>query len=149
LFLRKTRPAEAKPLLERAIDLQRQALVPDPEHPIYRRWLRNHYWALVETLLIMKDHAAAARAAAELPTIFPFGWEEYHRAAGFLAQCAEAAAAQDPSLRQAYEQQAVQFLRKAMEKGFKDGERLREDHAFDALRKRPDFQGLLKDLQTP
>jgi serine/threonine protein kinase/Flp pilus assembly protein TadD len=147
--------AEARQLLERAVGHQRTALEADPQNPTYRRFLRNHYWRLAETLGRLGDHGAAARAAAELPRIYPDGWEEHHRAAGFLARCvplaendAKLPADQQSKLAQSYGDQAVGLLGQAMTKGFKDAEGLRKAADFAPVRSRADFQKLLHELAT-
>jgi serine/threonine protein kinase/Tfp pilus assembly protein PilF len=55
-------PAEARAMVRRAIDLQRQALAARPHHPDYRRFLRNHYaeWAKDQERLAVR-HVQAGR----------------------------------------------------------------------------------------
>ncbi len=91
LRLKQDQPAEARQLAEQALRHQQTALAIDPTHHDHRENLRNHYWQLAEALARLGEHAGAAGAAEELPKVFPDGWEEYHRAAGYLARCAAAA----------------------------------------------------------
>src|SRR5262249_34137781 len=92
-----------------------------------------------------------AQAAAELPRLYPDGWEEYHRAAGFLARCAPLAEkdtrlpeAERRTLAGAYADRAMARLREAIAKGCKDAEQLTKNPAFDPLRSRADFQELAR-----
>jgi serine/threonine-protein kinase len=48
-----------------------------------------------------------------------------------------------------YAGQAVQLLRQAVAKGFKNVEHMKKDSDLEPLRSRPDFQELLRDLETP
>jgi serine/threonine-protein kinase len=81
---------EARQHMERAIKLQRTALeAVSGRHPRYREGLRNHFWGLAEIHLEARDHAAAAKAAENLPRVFPDRWEECDLAASLLASCAE------------------------------------------------------------
>jgi serine/threonine protein kinase/Tfp pilus assembly protein PilF len=146
--------AEARRLLEDAVTQQQAVLKANPHHPVHRRHLRDHYKELAETLLRTSDHAEASKAAEELPRILPDGWEEYHRAAGYLARCVPLAA-KDPmpaaetskELAQSYANRAVQLLREAIQKGWKDAAHARKDPHLDPLREREDFKKLLADLE--
>jgi tetratricopeptide (TPR) repeat protein len=84
--------AEARKVMERAVDLQRAALdATGGRERRYRELLRDHYWGLTEIHLGAGDHATAAETAENLPRLFPDGWEEYFRAGSMLARCAVAA----------------------------------------------------------
>jgi serine/threonine protein kinase/tetratricopeptide (TPR) repeat protein len=112
--------AEARALLEQAIGHQREGLKANPHSARYRPYLRNHFQVLAATLLQLGKHAEAAEAAAELPKVFPESWEEYDRAARFLAKCVPLAdkdinlsEAQRKALAQAYADRARELLREA------------------------------------
>jgi tetratricopeptide (TPR) repeat protein len=145
---------EACELLERAISHQRIAWKPKPRHPTYRRFLHSHYWVLAALLVQRKEHAAAVKAAAELPRVVPDGWQEYVRAAAFLAHCMPLAE-QDTKLlpearkktAQAYGDRAVQLLAQAIDKGLKDPQHLKEHPNLGPLRSRKDFQKLVTGLE--
>ncbi len=101
-------------------------------------------------------HAEAAQAAAELPRLFPDGWEDYHRAGWFLATCAalaekdaKLAPAQRTALAHRYADEAVVLLRQAIQKGYKDGDHLKTNQAYATLRQREDFKQLLTELTLP
>jgi serine/threonine protein kinase len=79
---------EASRLLEQAIGHQQFALQANPKDPTYRQFLYNHYTVWAEVHVSLREHGAAARAAAELPRLLPDAWKAYDRAATILAQCA-------------------------------------------------------------
>jgi serine/threonine-protein kinase len=156
LFRDHRRFDEARPLLERAIDLQRNALEADSHSPTYRRFLRNHYWGLAIATSQQGDHKAVAAAARELPKLFPESWEEYHRAACFTAACVSIAVndekisiAERKQLGEEYGAHAVELLRQAIAKGYKDGASLAEQEDFAAIRDWPEFQKLVSKIQLP
>ncbi len=149
------RPAEARKLYEEAIEHQKAALSQNERNPTYRRFLRNHYWLLKDTLLDLGDHVAAAQAAENLPRLYPDDGTEYWNAAGILTRCL-VAAGRDSKLAQAerkkqadaYGKQAVAMLRQAVRKGYPKGGTLASDPAWAPLRDRKDFQQLVQGLQT-
>jgi serine/threonine-protein kinase len=145
---------EACKLLKAAIGHQRAALALEPRNQLSRQHLRNHYANLTRALLELGDHAAAARAAAELPQASPRGWRENPLAAEFLTRCAALAEkdsrlAEDQrrELAQDYAGRAVDLLRQAVAKGFKDMEYLKKSSKLRALRGREDFKQLVRDLE--
>ncbi len=147
-------PALARQLLERAVRHQQAAFQTNAKHAGYRQFLGGHYRLLTETLVRLGEHAEAAKTAAEAPRLYPDSWQEYHRAAEFVARCVRLAE-KDARLpederrarAQAYADQAVAWLREAVAKGCKDAEQLTKPGAFDPLRPRADFQKLLKVLE--
>jgi tetratricopeptide (TPR) repeat protein/serine/threonine protein kinase len=146
-------PAEAARLLREAVAYQKAALKIDPENPRYRWFLRNHHWNLAEALVRLGEHGEAAKAAAELPGLYPDGWQEPFRAAGFYARCARAAAKEDgltedkrKELVETYGSQAVALLRRAVDKGWKDVAALKAP-VFEPLRTRDDFQKLVAEVE--
>jgi tetratricopeptide (TPR) repeat protein/serine/threonine protein kinase len=148
LLLKRKSPARSIPLLEEAVRHQKAALKLGPEAPHYRAFLRNHYWNLAEAHLRIGQHGKAAQAAAELPDLYPDGWQEPVRAAGYLARCA-ALAAKDTTLPEdrrkelveANGHRAVALLRRATDRGWNDRSALKAP-VFEPLRSRDDFQKL-------
>jgi tetratricopeptide (TPR) repeat protein len=145
---------EARQLLLQAITHQQRALKINPRNPDYRRFLRNHYQNLAETLLLLGDHSEAAQAASELPRIFPTGWEEYYRSARFLARCIPLAEKdlklsepERQTLAQSHAEHAVVLLKAAINQGFRDHKQLNEDVAFDSLRMHQHFRRLVDSLE--
>jgi serine/threonine protein kinase/Flp pilus assembly protein TadD len=147
--------AEAHRLVERAIAHQRAALKVNPRHPIYREFLSNHQVVLVEVLLLRKQPAEAAAAALELARVRPENAEDAFDASGFLARCSPLVQ-QDQNtpptkrgeLAQQYADQAMNLLREALRRGYKDIAQIKTSAALAALRSRPDFQSLLTELNT-
>jgi tetratricopeptide (TPR) repeat protein len=145
--------AESRPLLEQAVRRQKAALQKDERNPTYRLCLRNHYWNLAEALARLGEHGGAAKAAAELPGLYPDGWQEHARAASYLARCAALAAKDDgltegkrKDLVEAYGSQAVALLRRAVDQGWNDVAAFKAP-VFEPLRSRDDFQKLLAELE--
>jgi hypothetical protein len=146
---------EARQLLSEAITHQQAALKINPRNPTYRQFLRSHYWNLAETLVRWGDHGEAAQAAAKLPELYPAGWLEYHRAAGFLARCvplaekdAKLTEEKRKELARTYGLRAVELLSEAISKGYKNAKKLKDDAHFDSLRMRDDFKRLLSALEA-
>jgi tetratricopeptide (TPR) repeat protein len=80
---------EARTHMERAIKYQQSALdAVGGRNARYRQRLWTHYWGLAEILLALKDHAAAAQAAENMPRIDTANWEPCFRAVPLLANCA-------------------------------------------------------------
>jgi tetratricopeptide (TPR) repeat protein/tRNA A-37 threonylcarbamoyl transferase component Bud32 len=152
---------EAKGLLEKAIRHQQAALRYKPQHPQYVQFLCKHYGVLADTLVQLRDHGAAATAAAELANLTAriddvpgAQWQVYFRAASLLARCVPLAEndpllseAQQRATTQRYAEQAMNWLRQAIAKGYKDAKRLQEVPDLASLRQRPDFENLLSALR--
>lgn len=79
--------AEARRLLDRAIQQQRIALGTNPANPVCRQFLRNHHAARTHVLIGLGAHKEAALAAAELPRFSPLQWQDHILAAQILATC--------------------------------------------------------------
>jgi tetratricopeptide (TPR) repeat protein len=154
-LLRRDRLAEACRLFEQAVDRQKAALKPDPENPVYRQRLGDHYRNLARAAVRMGDHVKAARAAEDLCRYSPESAADCCHAARFLALCAALAeiepappGAAPGEAARAYADRAVRLLRDAVDLGYKDARDLRENADFTALRPRGDFQTLLKTLEA-
>jgi tetratricopeptide (TPR) repeat protein len=144
--------AEAQRLLEKAIGHTKAALKTDARNPSYLRMLGYEYTTLADTLIDLGDHVQAARTAERVPPLMENVEEAYCDAARRLARCMPLAAKdanlsddKRKELAQAYADRAVQLLREAIQKGYKDVGRLEMDPAFDSLRAREDFRMLLQD----
>ncbi len=145
---------EARALLERAIGLQRAALKRVPKDPMVPGFLAEHYRTLAEALLRGGDHAAAAQAAADLAGVAPERPDGSYQAACLLGRCVRAlpkdqtlADAKRQELTQSYGDQAARLLREAVQRGFKDLEKMKTDGDLEPLRGRTDFQQILAELQ--
>jgi eukaryotic-like serine/threonine-protein kinase len=145
--------AETCRLLEKATQHMRVALEAKPDDAAYRGLLAKNHWNLGEARLQQADHAAAAEAAAALAQATPDDPLAYVNAASLLARCA-ARSAQDEKVSEmdrrrlagAYQDRAMENLRAAAAKGFRDRKRLQSDVALESLRSRADFQELIREL---
>ncbi len=147
--------AESRKLLEEAVPHWQALLKAQPKNPKVSRSAKIAVSHLAETLLLMKDHAALARTAADLPRLSPESWQEQHKAARFFAQAATLVQADDKltqeqrnSLAKTYADRTVQLLQQAVQKGFNNRQLLETDPRFDPVRSRDDFRKLLEQLKT-
>ncbi len=83
---------EARGLFEEAVAHQQAALKAEPNNTYYRGLLRDHWWGLGDALGALGDHAAMAKAAAEVPPLDPDGWSGRFEAARLLLWCVAQAA---------------------------------------------------------
>jgi tetratricopeptide (TPR) repeat protein len=145
--------AEAGRLQEQATAALRAAVALAPASADFRRRLASVCTDRAQTLIALRDHDEATRVAVELAAVSPDSVPEIVRAAAFVARCVPLAAG-DSKLpesgraqrAEAYARQAVDFLRQATKKGFRDANAVRNDRNFDSLRNRPDFGALLASL---
>jgi tetratricopeptide (TPR) repeat protein len=107
--------ADARQLLEQAVEHQKEAVKKNPIEPAYRRYLHSHYWNLAETLVRQGNHSAAAKAAAALPRLKPEGWQEYRRAADYFVQCLSLAARDNDLDKEQYRRVEKEYLDRARE----------------------------------
>jgi serine/threonine-protein kinase len=155
LLLRDRRDfAAGRQLLEEAEPHHRAALKANPRNSKYRWFYRFNLGVLIPTLAGLRDQAAAVQTAEKLRNL---GWDpavEAHDAAAALAQCIpvvekdEQLPAEKREMQtQFYADQAMQMLRHAVAKGYKDVAQLKKDKDLDPLRKRADFAQLLTELE--
>jgi serine/threonine-protein kinase len=115
--------AGARPQLQKAVACLQEALKPQAlRNPEYLAALRNDYQALVETLLQLKDAAAASEAATALPEVFRDRGLDYYYAACFLARCVPLAS--EETLRQICTEKTIDALRRAAERKVPNDKRL-------------------------
>ncbi|MCI0459220.1 MAG: tetratricopeptide repeat protein, partial [Gemmataceae bacterium] len=145
---------QARRLFQQAVVHQKAALKADEKNATSRVFLRNHYWGLTETLLRQGEHRAASETARDLPRLYPNGWEEHIRAAGFLARCVALAAKDEqlteeerPQVARGYGDEAVVLLRGAVGNGWQNAAAALKAPVFDPLRARADFRQLLAELE--
>jgi serine/threonine-protein kinase len=124
---------EARALLGRAVAAQEQALKISPRSRRFRPQLRKHYANLLSTLLELKEHGPAARAAEALVATLPDDPGALVEAAGTLARCGEA-------------DRATALLRQAINAGYRDWEALITEERWVPLRPRADFRKLSTEL---
>lgn len=146
--------AESRMHLRRAVELQREATRLNPASTAYRNDLNNYLLGLIQAHLAVLDHASAARSARELGELRPEDPIQAFRAAYWMARCVSVAEEarqtgideKGESPADSYADEAVQLLRQAVQRGFKDAGSL-EKPPFDVLRDRPDFRRLLRELK--
>src|SRR5262249_3548505 len=145
--------AKARELLEDAIGRHRAAFNANTNHERYRNGLYHDYDTLAICLVNLGEHRAAAKAAAELPVLYPKGRQAQFTAAQLLAFCATLAGkdakladAERAALVQMYGDQAMEQLRGEVKHAQLRPEHVRQDIVFEPLRPRNDFQQLLSEL---
>jgi hypothetical protein len=140
--------------MEDAVPYHQAALRANARHPAYRRFFRNNPRSLAETLLGLLDHAAAAKMAEELFKASVDPANDTYNVACYLSLCVPLAE-KDSKLTeverrtqsQGYADRAIAFLRQALAKGFRDADHMAKDDDLAALRQRPDYQALLKEME--
>jgi tetratricopeptide (TPR) repeat protein len=144
----------ARKRLEEAILHHLAAFKANPEIAKYRLALYHYYATLADCLLKLGDHREAAKAAAELPRLYPKGTQTHCTTARLLALCATVAGKDDKLasiervvLVQSYADQAMEQLRGERRHGQLRADQLRKDIVFEPLRARKDFQQLLSELE--
>jgi hypothetical protein len=110
--------------------------------PDTKRWL----WTNFAEFYLATDRPAKA-AEANLSRRAYSGGEAKHlyETAAELARCV-ARLSEGTADQGKYADLAMETLRQAVAKGFRDGPRLRDDRRFDALRQRPDFVRLAAEV---
>jgi tetratricopeptide (TPR) repeat protein len=147
-------PGEARRLLEQAIACEQAALQANPKNPVYRFELRANFALLAEVLLRLGEHGEARKAALQVPAFFPDDWQAHTTAAVLLARCVPLAE-KDATLTEGkraetgreYADQTLAALRRAIDKGFRDGQALEQEPAFAPLRAREEFTQILAGLR--
>jgi serine/threonine-protein kinase len=151
---RKSLLTTARQRLERAMELERDALKANRDHPDFLRALSDQSGYLAETLLSLGEHAEAARVAEGLPGFLRTREGDYLRAAELLVECM-AVAKKDSRLNDErrrtasdrYANQAVRLLRQGVDAGYRDAERLSRP-PFHVLKERADLQALLAHMKA-
>jgi serine/threonine-protein kinase len=145
---------EARQVLQRGIARQREALKARPQDQSYWQILNQLHGGLVFTLRKLGDHATLAALAEEHSQLFPGIRDEVYNAACFLSLAipavendAQLPEAKRQELAQHYGDRAVALLREAVQRGFHNAEHMKNDPDLEPLRRREDFQKLLKELE--
>ncbi len=124
--------AEARQCLEKAIRHQQAARKGDARNPLYRQHVSFHYRKLIDTLVLLDEHAEAARVAAEQMRI--------------VTADTHLPEPERQKLVQEHSDQAMKLLREAIQKGYNDPQRLQKEFG-PLLGSRDDFQQLLKQRE--
>jgi hypothetical protein len=155
LLIDQNRLAEAAKVITRAVAHQQAARAMNPRHPVYRQYLRNHYWILADIRVRQGRHAEAVQAAGEMARLFPDRQPDRRDAGWFLARCVvlaekDSKLSEDERRRlaQSYADRAVQLVREAVQKGYKNFKNLRTNPGYSSLQNRADFRKLVADLEA-
>jgi tetratricopeptide (TPR) repeat protein len=143
---------EARKGFEQGVAMHEKLLKDYPALPLYRRDLGyslNHF-ALTRA---PAEAAAGVRQARELylslPARSPTEWAELASSHALLAGlAAKSESGVTAGEGRASADAAMDALRQAVKNGFRSGDTLRVDPAYAVLRRRDDFQALLKDLEA-
>jgi tetratricopeptide (TPR) repeat protein len=145
---------QAEQAYRQAVAVQKQLVTDFPDRPEYRRDLADTLGRLADVLVSRGDHAEAAKVAEELPGVLPKTGQAFFDAARTLARCvplaekdAKLPEAKRKELAKKYGDRAVELLRQAVAKGYRDAGPLRKDPAFAPLRSRADFQKVQAELE--
>jgi tetratricopeptide (TPR) repeat protein len=146
LFLRNARFARADALVllgrygDAIKDFDKALVLDDARDPVLRRRRARALARIGEEAKAVAEASALAQAPnADGATLYEL--------AGICALAAAAAKEDTPRAEQ-YAARAVQLLRAAIQRGYKDVDHLKNDDDLKALRRRDDFSQLLKDLAT-
>jgi tetratricopeptide (TPR) repeat protein len=144
----------ARQLLEQAQPHLQAALDANPHNPFYRKVFCTNRRLLAATLVHLGEHSAAAAAAAELARGAFEPASDTYGAACFLFRCVPLAEKDGKlskpkrrELAKTYADQALETLRQAVARGYKNAAHLRQDPDLASLRSRPEFQQLVRDLE--
>jgi tetratricopeptide (TPR) repeat protein len=133
--------AGARELLEQAAPHHQAALTATAANPLYRLYFRSNRLLLSEVLIQLRDHAAAALAAQDLLKCGVEPAQDAYDAARCLARCV--ALVEQPKwlslihesdLTRTYCKQAVQALREAVQKGYRQPARKNVEPDFEPFR---------------
>jgi tetratricopeptide (TPR) repeat protein len=145
----------ARRLLEEALPYHQAALKVHPRHPAYCNFYRLNRWRMTETLLELKEHAAAAETAGQFLQAAVDPPRDAYTAACLLAGCVPLAARDErlpeskrQKLATTYGDSALAALRQAVAKGAKEVSKMNKDPSLDPLRQREDFQKLLNEWKA-
>src|SRR5262249_33853500 len=106
------------------------------------------YQDLAETLVRLRDHAAAVQAARNLASVFPERAQENYYAACFVARCVSLAEMDDKAA-SSYVEQAVALLREAAGKAWHNLSRLPDGkQVFQPRATHPEFSALMGELEA-
>jgi serine/threonine protein kinase len=143
-------------LEEQALSSKRAGLVLAPRSSYHIEAVIDTHVDLIETLIRLREHPAAAKAISEVISFSPDSGPQCFRAGSFLARCVPLAAADTRltdgrrnELAKTYAERAVELLRQSLRKGYRGVEDLKSDRSFDVLRSRVDFRELLAEPGNP
>jgi serine/threonine protein kinase/tetratricopeptide (TPR) repeat protein len=144
----------AAALLEQARPHHQAALKAERENPKYRQYYHNTLLTLVGCYGSLADHAKVALTADELARLGYEPANDAFVAASIMCRCVKLAdkdAQLDENKRrelaQVYANRALALLRQAVESGFTDAAKMRQDPSLEPVRTREEFRKLLAELE--
>jgi tetratricopeptide (TPR) repeat protein len=147
-------PAEATPAAEQAARWLRQALAEAPANREVRKALSRALFELATLYRMKVRHADSAAVVRERVGLWPADPDELHDGACELCLCAlnltsgkKQLTAGEEKQRQAYLDEALAVLKKAVDAGLRGAAQMRKEGDFDALRGRPEFQRLVAEVE--
>ena len=160
ILIRAGKKDEARPHLEAACRDETTALVGNPQQLAYRKALCCCSAALIDLLLEQGEHVAAARVLRDLVAAVPpqRGRAEItapEQVAAYLARCLALAAGEHDltqsrreELKRAYGDEAMSWLRRAVDQGYTDGRVLQSAVGLAPLHDRDDFRQLVGEVSA-
>jgi len=162
-FLERDKPAAARPLLKKAGEHLQASITLNPQDAAAEELLYGIRLRHAELLAGQGEHQQAASGLHDAVAVIkqskasdrPMSRWEYQRLAAVLARCA-AAVDTDSKLppdarkaeKQKYADEAISWLQKAVDAGYRDVNQLKTATDFEAIRTREDFQKLLAKLEA-
>jgi serine/threonine-protein kinase len=147
------RAADALPAFREAVGYQKVALDRARQKDVPRKALSQSYYDLGHVQRELGLPAEAAAICRERLRLWPDNADQVYDGACELAQCILAVGkgkkelnAQEQAERQAYADEAVQVLRRAVALGLKDAQGLQKDPDLAPLRGRADFRRLVEEM---
>jgi serine/threonine protein kinase len=145
----------ARELLEQALPHHQAALRAYPRNPDYREGFRDNRIKLALILKDLADHPLAVETVEQVVED-PFdAIKDTYDAARVLSGCAQLAAkdsqlslAKREEQARTYVDRAMELLRRAVQKGYKDAATLKKEADLEPLRSREDFRKLLADVEA-
>jgi serine/threonine-protein kinase len=141
---------DARRLLQKSMDLSRQALKAAPDVPRYRESYVDSLTQLTERLTAAGEHVTASDTAMRAAETGSDVADGAYTAARILARCLRSAGydanLSDADRSRLYADRAIDMLRLAVGKGYRNLDALKKDD-FAALRGRPEYKQILKEVE--
>ena len=144
---------EALAWLEKAVQNQRDVVAAVSKQPAARQLLLDYSQLLLDVYRSVDDHAALARAVEDHLKWCDSTAQPRVEAATRLAGCLAAvdrdknlSGVQRVALRMLYAELAMHHLQEAAERGFKDAAAIQKTEVFAPLRRRADYQDLVRKM---
>jgi serine/threonine-protein kinase len=130
----------------KAIEAFQAALAADPNDAAARYWLRGANWDRAVALAYAGDYTQAVAEANTLAQAKDVSADILYDMA-CVCSLSSAGVKNDAKLADRYATRAVELLRQAVAKGWKDIDHLKKDTDLDPLRSRDDYKQLMKEME--